>query len=130
MMRHARTGMALVVAAVVISCAGSGQVLSKTSANMAGALKSFCEQHNIKSPETRSADSLYSLAVVRLQKGQKPDGYAAMDFAVIYYRLALSKMERAMAEKRLDDSRDLLATEQRQLADYKEVLRELKGGAR
>jgi chromosome condensin MukBEF ATPase and DNA-binding subunit MukB len=53
-----------------------------------------------------------------------------MDLSVIYYRLALSKQELAQTETRLENAREQLRTEEQQLSDYKEILKELKGGAR
>jgi hypothetical protein len=130
MVRTAWMGVCLAGMVLLASCAGSSQMLSRTTANMAGALKSFCEQHNIRTVETRTADSLYVQATVKLQKGMKVDGYATMDLAVIYYRLALSKQELAMAEKRLDEAREQISEQEQHLHDYNEVLAELKGGAR
>jgi len=115
--------------AMLVSCAAGGKLLSATTANMAGALKDFCVSHGISTVETKRADSLYSLADQRIKRGQKGEAYDMLDRAVIYYRLALSKQELDLAERRLEDTREQARIQEEQLSEYREVVRELKGGA-
>jgi len=124
--------MACACAAALGLLAGcdKGLVYPSTTPAEAGTLKNFCEQQNIMSPEVRSADSLYSLGNVKLREGNRSLGYAHLDLAIIYYRLALRKQEFATAQKRFDESAAKLSEEQEQLATYREVLKEMKGGAK
>ena len=130
MNRNVRRLVAGVSLCLLSSCLAGSKMLSMTSASVAGALKAFCEQQNVRSADTRAADSLYALGTAKLQGGQKSDGFAKMDLALIYYRLALSKQELASSEQKLADSQERLGEEQQQLNEYREVLKEMKGGAK
>ena len=95
--------------------------------NEATTLKSFCDQKNFKSAEISRADSLVSLANVREQAKQSELAFAALDAAIIYYRLALSRNELAKTEQVVEDARQKLSDDEDHLNTYKKVLDELKG---
>ena len=116
------------VVALLVFCTPGYRTLSQTSVNEAGTLKSYCEQNNLQSPEIAKADSLYAYANGQLQKGWGEEGYTKMDLAVLYYRIALSKREMSLTQKRYEEAERQLSDDENELATYKEVLREMKGG--
>jgi Xaa-Pro aminopeptidase len=125
--------LAGIAIAVFVLCMGGCDdtgynMLLRADQTEATTLKNYCDQNNFKSADISSADSLVSLANVRQQASEKEDAFAAFDLAIIYYRLALSKIELAKIEKVVENARQKLSDDEEQLNTYKKVLDELKGG--
>jgi hypothetical protein len=110
-MKIAKSVLAAGALVVCIGCAAGGKLQSMAAANMAEALKEFCKQHDIRTAETRAADSLYQVAVNLQKKGQQKDALAARDLAITHYKLALARRELSASEKRLEETRELLRQE-------------------
>jgi hypothetical protein len=123
-------GIAMAVFILCMSgCDDTGyNMLLRADQTEATTLKNYCDQNNFKSPDITSADSLVSQASIRQDAGQKEDAFAAFDLSIIFYRLALSKIELAKTEKVVENARQKLSDDEEQLNTYKKVLDELKGG--
>ena len=111
---------------LLLFCISSYRTLSQTSDTEAGTLKNYCEQNNLQAPEITKADSLYACAATLLQNGRNDEGYSKTDLAVFYYRLALSKQELKLTQKRYDEMQKRLNEDINHLAAYKQVLKEMK----
>jgi len=111
---------------LLLFCVSSYRTLSQTSDTEAGTLKIYCEQNNLQAPEITKAESLYARANILLQNGRNDEGYSKMDLAVFYYRVALSKRELKQTQKRYDEMQKRLNEDQKNLAAYNQVLKEMK----
>jgi hypothetical protein len=122
-------GIAMAVLLLCVTgCDDTGyNMLLRAAMTEATTLKGFCDQNNFKSAEISRADSLVSVATIRQQANQREDAFTALDEAIIYYRLALSRIELAKTERVVESARQKLSDDEDQLATYKKVLDELKG---
>jgi hypothetical protein len=117
----------LACAGLIAGCDPSSEMLLKAATAEANTLKGFCEQNNFKAPEISRADSLMALASVKLQSGKKEEMFSALDFAIINYRLALSKLELSKTEKITETARRQLSDDEDELNTYQKVLAEMTG---
>jgi hypothetical protein len=107
-------------------CGPRYNLVSMTKDTEAGTLKTFCEQNNIQSPDTKKADMLFTNAQVNIKKGKTKEARREMDLASIYYRLALSKKELEKSRERLAETSSQLNEYVNQLYDNIEILEEMK----
>jgi hypothetical protein len=118
-------GSALLILPLVLSCSSGYQLLSQATSTEANTLKSYCEQINLQSPDTKKADLLFTEANVMLQKRKLKEAHRKMDLVVIYYRLALSKSEMEQSKKLLQEASRQLNEDENQLNSYLEILQEM-----
>lgn len=122
MKKKLKYGFFLLFLPLFVSCGMVRQLPSLSMASEAKTLKTYCEQINLQSPDVKQADQFYADANVQLRQNRHEEAYSKMDLAVIYYRLALSKMELEESKAKLQEASRKLNEDENQLNEYLEIL--------
>ena len=113
-------------AITVLSCASQYTLFNQERSSEANALRSFCLDNSIDLPEVSMADSLMAIGNRLRAKGNHRDAYNRLDFAVIFYQLAIAKFRLGRSEIQNKELETSLNVAKSKLAAYEKILTGLK----
>ena len=111
---------------LLISCAAQFPFLASATLSEATELKVLCGQQKLTATEVTIADSLYKKGAALVEKGKKEQAYSALDKAVVYYRIALTKSSINLKEEEISRQEKALSQTRDDVTAYQQVLQKLK----
>jgi hypothetical protein len=110
---------------MLASCTSEFALLADERSSTALSLRKSCEQYTIRLPEVLAADSLMGVGMRLKSEKRYREAYCRLDYAAIFYRLALAKhsLEKIEAHNReletsLNVARSKLDVYERMLGEY------------
>jgi hypothetical protein len=109
---------------VVVGCTSDFSLLVDERYSTAAALRSSCEKSGVNQPEVIIGDSLVKVGNELKQKGKDKEAFSRLDYAVIFYQLALAKHTLEQIEQHNRELATSLSVARSKLEAYEKILQQ------